>query len=71
MRGGGPPGPPVITVTDRSGSERTKTMKNEEIFRVEELEARLEMQPLPNVVHSNCTSSCDGEDPVPEGGVDY
>ncbi len=44
--------------------------RNEEIFQVEELEARLEMQPLPNAVHSNCTSSCDGDDPVPDQGTD-
>jgi hypothetical protein len=41
-------------------------MKNEEIFQIEELEARLEMQPLPNVVRSTCTSNCDGDEP-PQG----
>jgi hypothetical protein len=41
-------------------------MKNEEIFQIEELEARLEMQPLPSMSTSTCTSKCDGDDLPPD-----
>ena len=41
-------------------------MKDEEIFQIEELEARLEMQPLPCMNMSTCTSRCDGDDAPPD-----
>jgi hypothetical protein len=41
-------------------------MKNEEIFQIEELEARLEMQPFPSMSTSACTSKCGGDDLPPD-----
>jgi len=41
-------------------------MKNEEVFQIEELEARLEMQPLLSTTSSSCTSKCGGDDLPPE-----
>lgn len=40
-------------------------MKNEEVFQIEELEARLEMQPLPTMVYSACNSHCYDSQPDP------
>ncbi len=63
---GGSSGPSTVTVTDPSGSEGATKMKNEEIFQIEELEARLEMQPLLSTTSSTCTSKCGGDDLPPE-----
>jgi hypothetical protein len=46
--------------------ENEEILPNEEIFQIEELEARLEMQPLPTMMHSSCTSNCDGDQPPPD-----
>jgi hypothetical protein len=46
-------------------------MKYEEVFQVEELEARLEMQPLPNMMRSTCTSDCDADEPMPGPYTDW
>jgi hypothetical protein len=42
-------------------------MKNEEVFQIEELEARLEMQPLPTMVYSSCNSNCYDSPPESAG----
>jgi hypothetical protein len=63
---GGPSGSPTVTATDPSGSEGATKMKNEEVFQIEELEARLEMQPLLSTTSSSCTSKCGGDDLPPE-----
>jgi hypothetical protein len=42
-------------------------MDDEEIFQIEELEARLEMQPLPSMVYSACNSDCHDSPPDPVG----
>jgi hypothetical protein len=41
-------------------------MKNEEIFQIEELESRLEMQPLLSTTSSACTSRCGGDELPPD-----
>lgn len=41
-------------------------MKNEEIFQIEELESRLEMQPLLSTTSSACTSKCGGDELPPD-----
>ena len=46
-------------------------MKNEEIFQVEELESRLEMQPLLSATNSTCTSKCGNEDLVSNPYSDF
>jgi hypothetical protein len=46
-------------------------MKDHEIFQVEELEARLEMQPLPLMIKSSCSSNCDSTEPPMDPTVNF